>query len=111
MTRLFAAAVLALFAASGTSAHEVTYKGTVVAVEHNRYAASDGVLGTIEIKINPGGRTRTFDITTHTRIWRGETPVDFADARIQRDEPLELKWIDEEAEIGASEIRLAGNEV
>jgi hypothetical protein len=107
MTRaFFAGAVLAILAAAVTSAHEVTYKGTVVAVEHNRYAASDGVLGAIEIKITPGGRTRTFDVTAYTRLWRGETPVNFADARIQAGETVVLTWVDEEAEKGAQEIRL-----
>ena len=106
MTRTLLAAVLAIFATAPTFGHEVTYRGTVVAVEQNRYAASDGVLGTIDIHTTSGGRTRTFDITTYTRIWRGETPVSFAEARIQRDEPIVLTWVDEEAEKGAQEIRL-----
>lgn len=107
MARTLLAAVMAIFATVAMFGHEVTYRGTVVAVEHNRYGASDGVLGTIEIHTTPGGRTREFDITTYTRIWRGETPVSFADARIQRDEPVVLTWVDEEAEKGAQQIRLS----
>ncbi len=39
-----------LFTAAPLLAHEVTYEGMVVAVEPNRYAASNGVVATIEIK-------------------------------------------------------------
>ena len=97
---------ITILAVAGISAHVVTYRGKVVAVETNRYAASDGVLGTIEIEVSPGGREMMFEITAHTAIWRGETPVAFADARIRAGEPIALTWVDEEPEKGAQEIRL-----
>ena len=54
---------------------------------------------------------REFDIATHTRICRGETPVSFADAKVQRDEPIVLTWVDEEAEKGAQAIRLGAKKL
>jgi hypothetical protein len=104
-TRAVVAAAILASVATVLSAHEVTYAGTVVAVEQNPYAASDGVLGTIDVKVTPGGRTRSFDITSYTRLWRGQTPVSFTDARIEPGEAVVLTWIDEEAEKGAQEIR------
>jgi hypothetical protein len=89
-----------------TTAHEVTYKGTVVSIEPNRYAASDGVLARLEVKVGDRARTMTFDITQHTRLWRGNRTVPFAAARIRKDETVAVLFSDEEAEKGALEIRL-----
>ena len=89
-----------------TFAHEVTYKGTVAAVEVNRFAAADGVLGTIDVKLDGRTRPMTFDITHHTQIWRGSNRATFATAAIQKGEAVTLTFSDEEAEKGALEIRL-----
>lgn len=107
MTRTLLAAVLTIFATMATFAHEVTYKGTVKAIEPNPYAASDGVLAELEMTVAPSGRGMTFGITAHTRIWRGETPVSLEEAAIQLGEAVTVTYIDEEAEKGAQEIRLA----
>ena len=106
MRRLFAVAAMFLALGLTVAAHPVTYRGTVVAVAANPYAASDGVLGTIEMTVAPSRRTMTFDITAYTQIWRGEMPVSFSEARIASDEPIALTWVDEEPEKGAQEIRL-----
>jgi hypothetical protein len=47
-----------------------------------------------------------FDITQYTRLWRGNSPVTFATARIQKDEAVTVTFSDEEAEKGALEVRL-----
>ncbi len=88
-------------------AHEVTYQGTVVAVEPNRYAASDGVLARLEVKVSDRKRTMIVDITHYTRLWRGNSTVSFAEARMQKDEPVTVTISDEEPDKGALEIRLA----
>jgi hypothetical protein len=75
MTRLWIAIVLASSSVLPTAAHEVTYKGTVVSIELNRYSASDGVLARLEVKVGDRGRPRTFDITQYTRLWRGNRSV------------------------------------
>ncbi len=89
-----------------TTAHEVTYKGTVVSIELNRYAASDGVLARLEVKVGDRARTMTFDITQYTRLWRGNSSVPFAAVRIQKNEAVAVRFSDEEADKGALEIRL-----
>lgn len=88
------------------AAHEVTYRGTVAAVEPNPYAAADGILARLEVKVDDRTRTMVFDITQYTRLWRGSSSVTFAAARIEKDEPVTVTFSDEEAEKGALEIRL-----
>jgi hypothetical protein len=88
------------------TAHEVKYEGTVVVVEVNRFAASDGILARLEVKVSERGRTMIFDITHHTKLWRGNNSVTFAAARIQNGEPVEVTFSDEEEEKGALEVRL-----
>jgi hypothetical protein len=96
-----------LFAVSATAwAHEVTYEGTVVAVELNRYVASDGVLARLEVKVSDRRRTMIVDITQYTKLWRGDSTVSFAETRIQKDELVTVTINDEEADKGALEIRL-----
>ena len=89
-----------------TSAHEVTYEGTVAAVERNRYSASDGILAKLEVNVPNARRPMVFDITRHTRLLRGGSPVTFEAAQIQNDEPVTVVFSDEEADKGALEVRL-----
>lgn len=105
--RFWTTMVLAGALTAIASAHAVTYKGTVTAVEPNPYAASDGVLAKLEITVSNRRRTMTFDITRDTRLWRGETPVSFADAGIQAGEAVAVTYTDEEPENGAQHIRLS----
>ena len=87
-------------------AHEVTYQGTVAAVELNRYSAADGILARLQVNVRDARRPMVFDITQYTRLWRGDSSVTFATARIQKDEPVTVVFSDEEADKGALEVRL-----
>ena len=89
------------------TAHEVTYKGTVARVEPNRYSAADGILARLEVNVAGGRRPMEFDITRYTRLWRGNSPVTFEAARIEKDESVAVVFSDEEAEKGALEVRLS----
>jgi len=102
---VFAVMLVALMVIPIT-AHEVTYDGTVAAVEPNRYSAADGILARLEVNVRDRKRPMVFDITQYTRLWRGGSPVTFATARIQKDEPVTVVFSDEEAEKGALEVRL-----
>jgi hypothetical protein len=110
MTRLWIATILAASSVLPAMAHEVTYKGTVVSIELNRYAASDGVLARLEVKVGDRAPTMTFDITQYTRFWRGNGTVPFAAVRIQKNEAVAVTFSDEEADKGALEIRLPAAE-
>ena len=101
--------MLALFLALvvvPTAAHEVVYRGSVVKLELNRYAASSGILATLEVKVSDRGHPMTFDITQYTKLWRGNSPVPLAAARIETGEAVAVTFSDEEADKGALEIRL-----
>src|SRR5688572_18258688 len=100
------ATMLAGVTVMATVAHEVRYQGTVAAIEPNRYSASDGILARLEVNIRDRKRPMVFDITQYTRLWRGNSSVTFAAARIQKDEPVTVTFSDEEAEKGALEVRL-----
>ena len=92
-------------------AHEVVYKGTVVAVEPNRFAALDGALATIQVKLSgddsENTRPRVFTITYRTQLFRGDRTVPFAAARIQKDERVAVMINNDEPGNDALEIRLA----
>jgi hypothetical protein len=100
------ATILAGMTVISILAHEVTYKGTVAGVEPNRYSAADGILARLEVNVRDEKRPMVFDITQYTRLWRGNSPVTFATARIQKDEPVTVTFSDEEADKGALEIWL-----
>ena len=100
------ATMLAGVLAVRVMAHEVTYEGTVAAVVANRYFASDGILARLEVNVRGGRRPMVFDITRHTRLWRGDRQVTFEAARIQNDERVSVLFSDEDAEKGALEVRL-----
>ena len=100
------AAMLAGLTVIPITAHEMTYKGTVAAVEPNRYSAADGILARLEVNVRDEKRPMVFDITQYTRLWRGNSPVTFATARIQKDEPVAVTFSDEEADKGALDVRL-----
>ena len=107
MTRRWAlATIIAALIAVPLTAHEVTYKGTVAGVEPNRYSASDGILARLEVNLGNGKRPIVFDITRYTQLWRGNSPVTFETARIEKDEVVTVVFSDEEAEKGAIEVRL-----
>jgi hypothetical protein len=100
------ATMLAVLTAVSMTAHEVTYEGTVAAVTPNRYSAADGILARLEVNVRGARRPMVFDITRYTRLWRGNSPVTFEAARIEKDERVTVVFSDEEAEKGALEVRL-----
>jgi hypothetical protein len=100
------ATILAGLMITSTAAHEVKYEGTVAAVKLDPYSASDGIVATLEVSVRDRKRAMVFDITQYTRLWRGNSPVTFATARIQKDEAVTVTFSDEEAEKGALEVRL-----
>lgn len=101
-----AAAVLLLTVAT-ILAHEVTYEGTVAAVKRNPYAASSGVIATLEVKVSNLKRPMVFDITRKTRLYRGDSTVSFADALIKKDDRVAVTINHDDPDEGAIEIRLA----
>jgi hypothetical protein len=101
-----AAAVLLLTAAT-ILAHDVTYQGTVAAVKINRYAASSGVIATLEVKISDRQRPMAFDVTQKTRVLRGDSTASFASALIRTDERVTVRINHDDPDEGAIEIRLA----
>ena len=109
LARWFYVALVVALAGISALAHEVTYKGTVAAVRPNRYAASDGILARLEIRLDRGGREMSFDITPHTRIWRAQTPISYEAAEIRPNEPVAVTYTDEEPEKGAQEVRLGAS--
>ena len=111
ITALLLSVATLLFTAAPLLAHEVTYKGTVVAVELNRYTASSGVVATIEIKVTNRERTTVFDVMQWTtKVFRGGAAVSFADARIQNGEAVAVIINHDVPNQGALEIRLAAQE-
>ncbi len=107
ITALLLSVATLLFTAATFLAHEVTYKGTVVAVEPNRYAAADGVVAKIEVKVIDRKRTIVFEIVQwKTKLFRGQNAVSFTEARIQKDERVAVTVNHDEPGEGALEIRL-----
>ena len=106
-TRWAVATMVAGVLVVGAAAHEVTYEGTVAALVPNRYSAADGILARLEVNVSGGRRPMVFDITRHTRLWRGDSSVTYEAARIQKDEPVKVVFSDEQAEKGALEVRLS----
>lgn len=77
------------------SAHEVTYRGTVVALETGRYAQPGGGVREVrELHVTVvDAKTkkpseRVFVIVDATRVFRGQATVALADAGIQKGESV-----------------------
>jgi hypothetical protein len=100
---LLVAVVLSLTGAT-LLAHEVTYKGTVIAVEATK----------VQVKvIDEKSKKETpmdFAITTETKVFRGDKPVPFADAHIQKDERIAVTVNHDEPGHEALVIRLAARQ-
>lgn len=94
VSRVIAMAIVVAFAPF-VSAHEVTYRGTVVALETGRYAQPGGGVREVrELHITiVDAKTkkpseRVFVIVDATRVFRGEATVALADAGIQKGESV-----------------------
>ena len=78
---LFAMAIACLLGVSA-SAHQVTYKGTVVSTE------KDTVKITVIDEETKKPVQMTFDLDKETKILRGDKVVTLAEARIQKNEKI-----------------------
>jgi len=99
--------VVCFLAASTILAHEVTYEGAVAAIKPNRYVASSGIVATLVVQVSGRKRPMVFDITQKTRLFRGNGAVSFADAQIEKDEPVVVTVNHDDPGEGALEVRLA----
>lgn len=89
--------------ASGASvlAHEVTYKGTVAKIEK-------GTLEVIVIDEKTKKESKmSFELTSRTKIYRGDRQVKLEDVKIQKDERIVVTINHEESETRATIVRLA----
>jgi hypothetical protein len=94
ISSVVALAVLVAFAPF-VSAHEVTYRGTVVGLETGRYAQPSGgarevrelTVTVVDAKTKKPS-DRVFVIVDATRIFRGQATVALADAAIQKGESV-----------------------
>lgn len=82
-------------------AHEVTYRGTVVAVEATK----------IQVKVvdekSKKETSMDFTVTPKTKVLRGDKTVPFAEARIQKDERISVTINNDEDDHKAITVRLA----
>ena len=101
-TPLLAIVVLSLAAAT-LSAHEVTYRGTVLAVEASKMTIQVKVVDAKTKKETP----MDFAVTARTKVFRGDKTVPFAESRIQKDERISVTVNNDEEGHKALTIRLA----
>lgn len=92
---------LTIASAAGVLAHPVSYKGTVMSVEPKA----------LQVKVmddmSKRASTLTFDVTAETKVFRGDKPVRYADAGIQKGERVAVTIDHDEPGEQAAEIRLA----
>jgi len=110
MTVLMLGAVAALSAM--VSAHEVTYSGTVVALQTERYAQPSGgfrEVPELEITVvdakSKKPANHTFTITDTTRLLRAGKAVTLAQAAAQEGEGVEVVFDHDKAADQAIEVR------
>ena len=103
--RAMAAAVASAVMIAATTvailAHPMTYKGTVISVG----ASSLVVKATDDMTKKES--TKTFKVGEKTKIYRGDTVVTFAAAKVMKDERIAVTINMDEAPDAALEIRLA----
>ena len=91
-------ATIALFGlAAAVSAHEVTYSGTVVAMETAKYAQPDGSTSEVqELEVTyideatKKPAEKVFTINGETRLFRGDKSVSVGEAAFQKGEKVEV---------------------
>ena len=94
-------AILGLIAASGfagvLSAHEVTFSGTVVALETAEYAQPNGTTREVqELEVayvdekTKRPAQKVFTIDSETRVLRGDKSLSLAEAALQKGETVEV---------------------
>ena len=86
---------------AGVLAHPVSYTGTVISVEPKA----------LQVKVIDDSSNRastlTFEVSAETRVFRGDKPVRYADAKIRKDERVAVTIDHDEPGETAAEIRLA----
>jgi hypothetical protein len=105
---------LLLVLMAGVTAHEVTHKGTVVALETSKYAQPGGGVREVqelEVRVvdakTKRPASRTFTIVDRTRIVRGGKRVALAQAAIQPGDVVEVVVDHDKPGDEAVEIRLS----
>ena len=113
-TVVLLSALVTWFMTATMLAHEVIYKGTVVAVETSRSAVLDGTLATIQVKLSgedsEDAEPKQFTVTQRTKLFRGDSTVSFEAASIQKDERVAVTINNDVPGNHALEIRLAARE-
>jgi hypothetical protein len=94
-------ALLLSLASAPLLAHEFTFKGTVVS------AAPTSVKVTVIDEKTKKPKVMAFEIDKQTKILRGDKLVTFAEAAIQKDEPIAVTVNLDDGEDLANVIRLA----
>ena len=97
---LFVIAIVMCVTSARVMAHVVTYKGTVISVEKDKITVS--VVDEKTKKATP----KAFDVDKETSVFRGETEVKFADARIVKGESIAVSVNLDDGGTFADEIRL-----
>jgi hypothetical protein len=95
------AAALVYVAAVTLQAHDVIYKGTVLAVSGETIRVQ--VIDEKTKKESP----MTFEITPQTKVYRGDTATSFADARVQKSERIVVTVNHDVSPTKATIVRLA----
>lgn len=94
-------AIMFVVAGAAVSAHEETYKGTVITIEAAK----------IQVKIVDEKTKKEsimeFGVTAKTKIYRGSKTVAFKDAKIQKDERIAVTINHDVPGHDATVIRLA----
>lgn len=110
---LSACAVLCV--ATVLSAHEVTYKGTVVALQTTKYAQPNGgvrevqelEVTVIDVKTKKPTQ-KVFTITAKTRVFRDSKRVSVAEAAVEKAERVAVVVDHDQPGDEAIEVRLQG---
>jgi len=105
MHRVLAVLVAIGVGAASLSAHEVTYRGTVTAIEET----------SVRVKIVDADTQRELELTFHideeTKIFRGDAAVTLAEADIRLEDPIAVTINDDYDDMFAVVIRLEAERV
>ena len=94
-------AVMLLVSGVSVLAHEVTYKGTVAKIENRKLEVI-----VVDEKTKKESKM-PFELTSRTKIYRGDRQLKLDDVKIQKDERIVVTINHEESETQATIVRLA----
>ena len=99
----FGALAIAILTSAVLLAHDMTFKGTVAAVKTDK----------LEVKVidekTQKESSMTFEVTSKTKVFRGEQEVKFADAHVQKDERIAVTVNHDVSATKATVLRLAAH--